>query len=57
MQLVRTEDKNQDLDRHIEGLLGRVVTVRGTLRFVSGRTDGPQLGVPIREESQVSKAE
>src|SRR5262245_24118661 len=50
VQLVRTEDKNQDLDKHIEGMLGRVVTVRGTLRFISGRSDGPQLGVPVRKE-------
>ncbi len=41
VQLVWTEDKNQDLDKHIEGLLGRVVTVRGTLDFIGGRATAP----------------
>jgi hypothetical protein len=53
VQLVRTEDKNRPLDEHLAGLLGRVVAARGVLRFSPGRTDGPQLGIPIRDESQV----
>ena len=56
VQLVRTEDKNQDLDKHIQGLEGQVVIVRGVLRFSPGRTDGPELGIPIKSESQIQKA-
>ena len=57
VQLVRTEDNNQELDKHMEGLVGKVVAVRGTLRFSPGRSDGPQLGIHLRKESQISKAE
>ena len=56
VQLVRTEDKNRDLDKHIRGLEGQVVIVRGVLRFSPGRLDGPELGIPIKTESQVQKA-
>jgi len=56
VQLVRTEDKNQNLDEHIGGLEGQVVIVRGVLRFTPRRQDGPELGIPIRNESQIQKA-
>jgi len=56
VHLVRSEDKNQELDKHLEGLVDHVVAVRGTLRFSPGRSDGPQLGIHLREKSQISKA-
>ena len=56
VELVRTEDKQRDLDEHIRSLEGQVVIVRGTLRFVSRRQDGPELGIPIKSKSQVEKA-
>jgi hypothetical protein len=56
VELVRTEDKNRDLDQHIQRLEGQVVIVRGVLRFSPGRTDGRELGIPIKSESQVQKA-
>ena len=56
VELVRTEDKNRDLDQHIQRLEGQVVIVRGVLRFSPGRTDGPEFGIPIKSESQVQKA-
>jgi hypothetical protein len=56
VELVRTEDKNRDLDRHIRRLEGKVVVVRGVLRFSSRRVDGPELGIPIKCESQVREA-
>ena len=56
VQLVRTEDKNRPLDEHLSDLEGQVVVVRGVLRFISGRQDGPELGVRIKDESQVQKA-
>lgn len=56
VQLVRTEDKNHALDKHMEGLVDSIVTVRGTLRFSPGRDDGPQLGIHLREKSQINKA-
>jgi len=56
VELVRTEDKNRDLDQHIRNLEGQVVIVRGVLRFTPRRIDGPELGVPIKSESQVEKA-
>src|SRR5262245_49035912 len=56
VQLVRTEDKNKDLDQHIQRLEGQVVIVSGVLRFSSGRNDGLQLGIPIKSETQVQKA-
>jgi len=56
VELVRTEDKNRDLDRHIRRLEGKVVVVRGVLRFSSRRVDGPELGIPIKTESQVREA-
>ena len=56
VELVRTEDKNRDLDQHIQRLEGQVVIVRGVLRFTPRRADGPELGIPIKSESQVQKA-
>jgi hypothetical protein len=56
VELVRTEDKNRDLDQHIQRLEGQVVIVRGVLRFSPGRADGPELGIPIKSESQIQKA-
>ena len=56
VELVRAEDKNRDLDQHIQGLEGQVVIVRGVLRFSPRRTDGPELGIPINSESQIQKA-
>jgi hypothetical protein len=56
VELVRTEDKNRELDQHLQGLESQVVVVRGVLRFSPGRLDGPQLGVPIRQKAQVQKA-
>jgi hypothetical protein len=55
VELVRTEDKNRDLDQHIQSLEGQVVIVRGVLRFTPRRIDGPELGIPIKSESQVEK--
>ena len=55
VELIRTEDKNRDLDEHIRSLEGQLVTVRGVLRFTSRRLDGPELGIPITTESQVQK--
>jgi len=56
VELVRTEDKNQDLHQHIQSLEGQVVIVRGVLRFRPRRIDGPELGIPIKSETQVEKA-
>src|SRR5262249_48598912 len=56
VELVRTEDKNRDLDEHVRSLEGQVVTVRGILRYSPRRIDGPQLGIVIKSESQVQKA-
>jgi hypothetical protein len=56
VELVRTEDKNQALDQHIQHLEGQIVTVSGVLRFSRGRIDGPALGIPVKSESQVQKA-
>ncbi len=56
VELVRSEDKNRELDQHIRNLEGQVVIVRGVLRFTPRRLDGPELGVPIKSESQVEKA-
>ena len=56
VELIRTEDKNRHLDEHIRRLQGQVVIVRGVLRFSPRRIDGPELGIPIRSESQVQKA-
>jgi hypothetical protein len=56
VELVRTEDKNRDLDQHIQSLEGQVVIVRGVLRFTPRRIDGPELGIPIKSESQIEKA-
>jgi hypothetical protein len=56
VQLVRSEDKNRALDEHIRSLEGQVVIVRGVLRFTPRRLDGPELGIPIKSESQVEKA-
>ena len=56
VELIRTEDKNRDLDGHIRSLEGQVVIVRGVLRFSPRRLDGPELGIPITSESQVQKA-
>jgi hypothetical protein len=56
VQLVRSEDKNQELDKYLEGLVDSVVAVRGTLRFSPGRIDGPQLGIHLKDKSQINKA-
>lgn len=56
VQLLRSEDKNRDLDEYLKGLEGKVVVVRGLLRFSPGRTDGPELAIGIKNESQVQKA-
>jgi hypothetical protein len=56
VELLRSEDKNRELDEHIRNLEGQVVIVRGVLRFTPRRLDGPELGVPIKSESQVEKA-
>src|SRR5262249_30367956 len=56
IELIRTEDKNQELNEHIRKLEGHVVIVRGVLRFSAKRLDGPELGIPIQSEAQVQKA-
>ena len=56
VELLRSEDKNRDLDEHLQGLEGQVVIVRGVLRFASRRQDGPELGIPLKSESQIQKA-
>jgi hypothetical protein len=56
VELVRTEDKNRDLNEHLRSLEGQVVIVRGVLRYSPRRIDGPELGIPIKSESQVQKA-
>jgi hypothetical protein len=56
VELVRTEDKNRNLDKHLQSLEGQVVILRGVLRFVQGRLDGPELGVRVKSEEQVQKA-
>jgi hypothetical protein len=56
VQLVRTEDKNQELNKYLEELVDSRITVRGTLRFSPGRLDGPQLGIHLRDQSQIKKA-
>ena len=56
VELIRTEDKNRHLDAHIRSLQGQVVIVRGVLRFSPRRIDGPELGIPIKSQSQVQKA-
>ncbi len=56
VQLVRTEDKDQELDKHLQELVDSVVTVRGALRFTPGRLDGPQLGIHVRDQAQIKKA-
>jgi len=55
VELLRTEDKNRPLDERLSDLEGQVVVVRGVLRFISGRQDGPELGIHIKNESQVQK--
>jgi hypothetical protein len=53
VQLIRTEDKQRDLDEYINSLVGHIVTVKGQLSYSRHRVDGPELGISINKKSQI----
>jgi hypothetical protein len=55
VEILRGEDKDRDLDQHLQNLEGQVVIVRGVLRFTPRRTDGPELAIPINSQTQIQK--
>jgi hypothetical protein len=56
VELVRSEDKDRALDQLLQSQEGRIVTVRGVLRFSPRRTDGAELGIPLTSATQIQKA-